>query len=158
MLIPTTNLPFDASKFELHNIHRVQLNKSTGWYLKVQRNGKKLVKFYNDSLFDGPMWGLLTAISARDEFLKVNPKLPYNLHTIASNATGVNGVSFSEYDNAFVATWSKPDGGKVVKKFRVQVHGYHEALKAAIDARKAWEESTKEKVWEEHEQALKPIG
>ncbi|MCB9139817.1 MAG: AP2 domain-containing protein [Caldilineaceae bacterium] len=147
------NLGFDLTRYDTRNIHRDHRPDRNGWWLKIQRNGKRLSKYFSDSNY----WGsaevaLIAASEARDEFIKRNPKLPFQPTTIASNSTGVNGVSFAKThgkSGAFVATWQRDDGGKTVREFAVERYGFHEALNKAIEARRSWEEEQRTKIMAE---------
>ena len=147
------NLGFDLTRYDTRNVHRDHRPDRNGWWLKVQRNGIRLSKYFSDANY----WGsaeiaLIAAIEVRNEFIKQNPKLPYQPTTIASNSTGINGVSFAKThgkNGAFVATWQRDDGGKTVREFAVDRYGFHEALNKAIEARRNWEAEQRAKIMAE---------
>ena len=144
----TRKLPFKPEKYDTHNIYRHDKIRMYGWWLKIQRNGEQLSKFFADAKF----WynaeaALLAAIHERDEFIRQHqdkkPSLPFREQTLSNNMTGVNGVSFAASEGrrgAFVASWKLPDGRNKNKKFNINKYGFHEALNMAIEARRNWEE------------------
>ena len=147
-------LPF-VSKYDTKNIHRFDKYRLVGWWLKIQRNGKKVSKFFRDAkYFDNAECSLLAAIHERDEFIRSNPKIPFKLQTQSSNITGINGISFASSGSsrgAFVATWRRPDGRNLNKRFGVHKYGFHGALSKAIEARRNWEEEVLAKMAQEAE-------
>ncbi|MEZ4613029.1 MAG: AP2 domain-containing protein [Caldilineaceae bacterium] len=148
----TRKLPVDLRKYDMRNIYRHDKIRMYGWWLKVQRNGEQLSKFFADATYDhSPERALQAAIAERDEFirrhLESKPPLPFRERTLSNNMTGVNGVSFAASEGrrgAFVASWKLPDGRNKNKKFNINKYGFHKALQLAIDARRAWEEEMRQ--------------
>lgn len=127
----------------MRNIHRQERPERSFWWLKVQRNGKKLSQAFVDADYGGAKMALMSAIIERERFFAANPKLPFQTHTSKANSTNVNGVSYSPTTGskgAFYATWVEPETGKAVcKKFYIASNGFMGALRKAIDARREWE-------------------
>ena len=144
---------FDMEKDkELLNITRFDYEKEGkagqhGWWVRLQKNGKKFQNFFNDSKFGGKEEGLKAAKIFRDAVKLHLDDLPdINVtHKKARSNSGIVGVSRTEglykskgrryYRKAWIANWVNEAGKPTGTSFSIDKYGEEEAFRKALEAR-----------------------
>jgi hypothetical protein len=146
------------------NISRIEIQRdgvapTMGWEVRINRRGKKLSKFFSDSLLGGKRKALQEARVYRDKMEDKYP--PYTrvelmAQPTARNSSGIPGVRRREnvvtkngwaYTYAtWEASWTPEKGGRRTKRqFSVLKYGEDKAYEMAVRARsKALREIRKE--------------
>jgi hypothetical protein len=127
------------------HVRRIDSQKSHGYQVHVQRNGKVITKHFADSRYPSPAQARKAAMAFRDQVLAEVPP-PANqrgYRTVAHSNTGEVGLSLTymsrrsgEKKPYITASASISPGKMVGRKFSVERLGYE----AAIAAAKAWRE------------------
>lgn len=134
-------LPNDQDNY---GIYRADANKTTGpgWRVFLQRQGRRISRAFQDSVYGSSDAGLAQAKSYRDAVISAIP--PRTNHEQAvllkkSNRSGISGVRYAEYNKGpfWMAMIDTPEGRKN-RSFSVSKYGYEEAKARAIAQRQAW--------------------
>lgn len=136
------------------NISRIEIERdgvvpTMGWEVRISRRGKKVAKFYSDSLHGGKRKALQEARAFRDKMEDKYP--PYTRVEIMAqptvrNSSGIPGVRRREnvvtkngwaYTYAtWEASWTPEKGGRRTKRqFSVLKFGEDKAYELAVRAR-----------------------
>jgi len=136
------------------NISRIEIQRegvaaTMGWEVRISRRGKKVSKFFSDSLLGGKRKALAEARAFRD---RIEDKYPHYTRVelmaqpTARNSSGIPGVRRREnvvtkngwaYTYAtWEASWTTEKGGKRTKRqFSVLKYGEDKAYALAVRAR-----------------------
>ncbi len=136
------------------NISRIEIQRepvaaTMGWEVRINRRGKKVSKFFSDSLLGGKRKALLEARAFRD---RIEDKFPHYTRvermaqTTARNSSGIPGVRRREnvvvkngwaYTYAtWEASWTPEKGGRRTKRqFSVLKYGEDKAYTLAVRER-----------------------
>jgi hypothetical protein len=132
------------------NIRRVDNDskRTHAWLVQVQRDYKKTVKLFSDSLYGGKRKSLQAAINFRDQlFASDTHHYHWNKRIFlrSNNTSGIAGVGrYEVIDNPntnhrrifWLAVWDDEYGVRRQKRFSILLHGEEKAKKLAIAERK----------------------
>jgi hypothetical protein len=133
---------------KMKGISRIDSDRAQGWFVRIYYGGgQEHRKFFSDGKYGGKQQALELAVAYRDQYIEKHPppqKLPFQSEPIASNTTGVNGVS-ETYQRSrsgakipcFSVFWAPRKNEPKTKKFYHHHYGSREeALKEAAAFRK----------------------
>ena len=141
------------------NITRFDIEKlgksgQHGWWVRLQKSGKKFQNFFNDSKFGGKEEGLKAAIVYRD-IVKENLRTIDASDRKPRSNSGVTGVSLSEgpykskghinHRRAWHANWIDEEGKPRGTSFSVEKYREEEAFRRALKARESGIKHQREK-------------
>ena len=135
------------------NISRIETNHKNGkvyggWEVRMQRQGRKLAKFYSDLAFGGKRGALQAAKRYRDRLER-----RYRKSTVdelsekpsARNRSGIVGVRLHQQKDRrgdfeyqywyWVAQWTDGHGNRKTRSFSVHQYGDQRAYRLAVEAR-----------------------
>jgi hypothetical protein len=132
----------------MKGISRIDSHRAKGWFVRIYyRADQEHRKFFSDGKYGGKQKALELAVAYHDEYQEQHPppkKLPFKRKPIASNTTGVSGVSETyqrsragEKIPCFSVFWAPRENERKTKRFYHHHYGSREAaLKEAAAFRK----------------------
>ncbi len=128
----------------MKNIRRVEVGKTRGWQVHVQREGEEYTKLFSDSVWGGRERALEAARRHRDRLLKILPELLPPVERLQQEAvrekawrkltsTGVKGIGFTFQNGRngrypFVQSMWAEDGRRRSFRRSIAKHGLRSAL------------------------------
>ncbi len=138
----------DTEGGKMKGISRIDSERAQGWFVRIYyRNKEEHRKFFSDGKYGGKQKALELAVAYRDEYQAKHPppeKKPFKSKPIASNTTGVSGVSETyqrsrtgEKIPCFSVFWAPRKNERKIKRFYHHHYGSRAAaLKEAAAFRK----------------------
>lgn len=128
----------------MKNIRRVEVGKTRGWQVHVQREGEEYTKLFSDSVWGSDEQALEAARRHRNRLLKILPELLPPVERLHQEAvrekawekltsTGVKGIGFTlqagqRAEYPFVQSMWAEDGRRHSCKRSITKHGVRSAL------------------------------
>ncbi|HMQ74718.1 MAG TPA: AP2/ERF family transcription factor [Flavobacteriales bacterium] len=126
-----------SKKVEIPNLHHIR-ERERGWFVQLRHDGKITSRQFGVKRYNGKENALIAAIKFRDNFIKehnIDLNKRFKKPDIQGVSLTTNNGRKGERDDVWQA-FGTIDGKSVTRRFPVKKHGFDEAHRLAIEAKK----------------------